>query len=49
VETEMIRRFDDLCARTPDGAQLMQSLIWLGAAIDQDVADRWAGHGGGGR
>jgi DNA-binding MarR family transcriptional regulator len=49
VEGEMIVRFDDLCARTPDGVQLMQSLIWLGAAIDEVVAERWAGHGGGGR
>jgi DNA-binding MarR family transcriptional regulator len=49
VEAEMIHRFDDLCARTPDGAQLMQSLIWLGAAIDEVVAERWAGQGGGGR
>jgi DNA-binding MarR family transcriptional regulator len=49
VEAEMIHRFDDLCARTPDGAQLMQSLIWLGAAIDEVVADRWARQGGGGR
>jgi DNA-binding MarR family transcriptional regulator len=49
VEDEMVIRIDDLCARTPDGAQLMQSLIWLGAAIDQAVADRWASHSGSGR
>ena len=49
AEEEMIRRIEDLCARTPDPAQLMQSLVWLGDAIDQVVADRWAGPGGGGR
>jgi DNA-binding MarR family transcriptional regulator len=42
VETEMIRRIDDLCARTPDGDQLMQSLVWLGAAIDDMQAQRAA-------
>jgi DNA-binding MarR family transcriptional regulator len=41
VETEMVRRIDALCARTPDGAQLMESLVWLGAAID-DVQAEWA-------
>jgi DNA-binding MarR family transcriptional regulator len=40
VETEMIRRIEDLCARTPDGNQLMQSLVWLGAAIDETQAER---------
>jgi DNA-binding MarR family transcriptional regulator len=49
VEAEMIDRIDDLCARTPDGAQLMESLIWLGDAIDEVVAERWAGHSGSGR
>ena len=42
VEAAMIRRIDDLCARTPDGAQLMQSLVWLGAAIDDWQAQRAA-------
>jgi DNA-binding MarR family transcriptional regulator len=49
VEAEMIDRIDDLCARTPDGAQLMESLIWLGDAIDEVVAERWASHSGSGR
>jgi DNA-binding MarR family transcriptional regulator len=49
AEEEMIRRIDDLCARTPDPPRLMESLVWLGDAIDQVMADRWAGHGGGGR
>jgi DNA-binding MarR family transcriptional regulator len=42
VEAEMIRRIDDLCARTPDGRQLMESLAWLGAAIDDVHAQRAA-------
>jgi DNA-binding MarR family transcriptional regulator len=40
VEAEMVRRIEDLCARTPDGNQLMESLVWLGAAIDQVQAQR---------
>jgi DNA-binding MarR family transcriptional regulator len=42
VEAEMIRRIDDLCARTPDGDQLMESLVWLGSAIDDMQAQRAA-------
>ena len=34
VEAEMIGRIDDLCDRTPDGGQLIESLVWLGAAMD---------------
>ena len=49
VETEMIRRINELCARTPDGGQLIESLVWLGAAIDQAVADRCPVPGGRGR
>jgi DNA-binding MarR family transcriptional regulator len=49
VEAEMVTRIDDLCARTPDGAQLMESLVWLGDAIDEVVAERWAQSGRGGR
>jgi DNA-binding MarR family transcriptional regulator len=40
VEAEMIRRIEDLCARTPDGTQLIRSLVWLGAAIDETQAER---------
>jgi DNA-binding MarR family transcriptional regulator len=40
VEAEMIRRIDDLCARTPDGRQLTESLVWLGVAIDEAQAER---------
>jgi DNA-binding MarR family transcriptional regulator len=42
VETEMIRRIDDLCGRTPDPHRLMESLVWLGAAIDDRQAQRAA-------
>jgi DNA-binding MarR family transcriptional regulator len=42
VEAEMVHRIEDLCARTPDGNQLMESLVWLGAAIDQVQAQRAA-------
>ena len=42
VETEMISRIDELCARTPDGGQLLESLSWLGAAIDETQAQRAA-------
>ncbi len=42
VEAEMIRRIEDLCSRTPDGRQLMDSLVWLGAAIDETQAEREA-------
>ena len=45
----MIRRIDDLCARTPDGARLVQSLVWLGAAIDETRAERTANEREGGR
>jgi len=47
VEAEMIRRIDDLCARTPDGTQLLESLAWLGAAIDDMQAQRAAERRGG--
>ena len=40
VETEMISRINDLCERTRDGQQLIESLVWLGAAMDSRLADR---------
>jgi len=43
VEADMVLRIDDLCARTPDGDQMMESLIWLGAAIDDLQAQRAIG------
>jgi DNA-binding MarR family transcriptional regulator len=42
VEAEMIRRIDDLSGRTPDPDRLMESLVWLGAAIDDWQAQRAA-------
>ena len=42
VETEMVRRVDDLCARTPDGALVLATLSWLGDAIDEARAEREA-------
>src|SRR5579875_558262 len=42
VETEMISRINDLCDRTPDGGRLIESLVWLGAAMDSRLADRLA-------
>jgi DNA-binding MarR family transcriptional regulator len=40
VEEAMIRRVTDLCARTPDGARLMEALTWLGPAIDDSLSER---------
>jgi DNA-binding MarR family transcriptional regulator len=45
VETAMIRRIDELCSRTPDGRRLMESLVWLGAALDEVAAGRLAAGG----
>ncbi len=42
AEAEMVRRIEDLCARTPDGAQVQQSLAWIGLALDQMAAERRA-------
>jgi DNA-binding MarR family transcriptional regulator len=42
VESEMIIRINDLCDRTPDGGQLIESLVWLGQAMDSRLADRLA-------
>jgi hypothetical protein len=42
VETEMISRIYGLCDRTPDGEQLIESLGWLGMAMDSRLADRLA-------
>jgi DNA-binding MarR family transcriptional regulator len=46
VEVEMVRRMRELCARTPDAAQVLESLGWLGAAIDAAVAERARSRGG---
>jgi DNA-binding MarR family transcriptional regulator len=42
VEADMTDRLDRLCARTPDGRQLTESLVWLGAAMDEVQAERAA-------
>jgi DNA-binding MarR family transcriptional regulator len=42
VEAEMRRRIEDLCRRVPDSEQLLQALIWLGQAVDERRAERWA-------
>lgn len=40
VEAEMLRRLADLQARVPDGERLIESLVWLGRAIDESMAER---------
>jgi DNA-binding MarR family transcriptional regulator len=35
VEAKMTARIADLCALTPDPAQVLRSLAWLGDALDQ--------------
>jgi DNA-binding MarR family transcriptional regulator len=42
VESEMVSRINDLCERTPDGERLLESLVWLGEAMDGRLADRLA-------
>jgi DNA-binding MarR family transcriptional regulator len=39
VEGSLLERMDDLCARTPDGATLIEALVWLGAAMDARRAE----------
>ena len=40
TEAEMGARLGDLCARTPDSAQALRSLVWLGTALDEVVTER---------
>jgi DNA-binding MarR family transcriptional regulator len=35
VETDMTERLNQLSERTPDATQLLESLVWMGAAIDE--------------
>jgi DNA-binding MarR family transcriptional regulator len=49
VEAQMLLRLTDLAARTPDGERLIESLVWLGDAIDEAVAEKHATGQGGGR
>ncbi|MGA2210559.1 MAG: MarR family winged helix-turn-helix transcriptional regulator [Acidimicrobiales bacterium] len=43
VEAAMLARLQDLCQHTPEGDQLLRSLVWMGAAIDDVMAQRHAG------
>ena len=38
VEGQMRKRIRDLSQRTPDGDRLLESLAWLGQAIDFDMS-----------
>lgn len=49
VEAEMVRRIADLMARTPGGEHLIESLVWLGKAIDESMAERMAAKRGANR
>ncbi|HEX5404489.1 MAG TPA: MarR family winged helix-turn-helix transcriptional regulator [Pseudonocardiaceae bacterium] len=49
VEAEMVNRIENLAGRTPNGDQLIESLVWLGRAIDESVAERMAARRGSGR
>lgn len=40
TEGAMCARIADLCARTPDGGQVLAALAWLGAAIDDARVER---------
>jgi DNA-binding MarR family transcriptional regulator len=40
IEARMARQLELLCDRTPDRAQVITSLTWLGAAIEAAVTDR---------
>lgn len=40
VEAAMVERLEALAMRTPDGSQLVRTLIWLGGAIDEVQAER---------
>ena len=46
VEAEMVARLEDLGARTPDSGRLIESLVWLGVAIEADAAERQGRLGG---
>ena len=42
VEADMVARLDDMLAHTPGGEHLLESLVWLGRAIDDAVVRRTA-------
>jgi DNA-binding MarR family transcriptional regulator len=43
VEAAMLASLQGLCEHTPDGDQLLRSLAWMGAAIDDVMVQRHAG------
>ena len=43
VEAEMVGRLEGLCERTPNAERVLESLVWLGAALDQARAERARG------
>jgi DNA-binding MarR family transcriptional regulator len=45
VEAAMVTRLRGIYEHTPDGDQLLRSLVWMGAAIDDVMAQRHAGEG----
>ncbi|HEX3786407.1 MAG TPA: MarR family winged helix-turn-helix transcriptional regulator [Pseudonocardiaceae bacterium] len=49
VEAEMVSRLEGLRARTPGGERLIESLVWLGNAIDEAVIERIAARKAGSR
>ncbi|HEY4020984.1 MAG TPA: MarR family winged helix-turn-helix transcriptional regulator [Pseudonocardiaceae bacterium] len=42
VETHMLERLAELSARTPDAERLVESLVWLGVAIEESAEERMA-------
>lgn len=42
AEADMRERIRDLCRRTPDVQRMLESLIWLGAAVDERRAEKRA-------
>jgi DNA-binding MarR family transcriptional regulator len=43
VEAEMVSRLAGLCERTPNAERVLESLVWLGAALDEARAERVQG------
>jgi DNA-binding MarR family transcriptional regulator len=39
TEAEMSAWLDEVCGQTPDSAQVLRALTWLGAAMDRAQAD----------
>ncbi len=40
VEADMTERLNQVSARTPDAKQLLESLVWMGTAIDELRAEK---------